>query len=114
MDLRKFSQAPKHIFEAIAGDSIGTTRMVHTYLRYGSGKLRITDESPSEEEMRRATTQLKDLPRLMVLVVVFLMPVPGFVGLYVFLAILTERYLGDRIRVIPTRFRSLLLNKWDQ
>jgi hypothetical protein len=97
--------------EAIAGDGIGTTQMVHTYLRYGSGKFRITNISPTEEEMQSAATQLKDLPRLLLLLVVFLMPVPGFVGLYVFLAILTERYLGNKIRVIPTRFRPLLTTK---
>jgi hypothetical protein len=111
MALRNFFQAPRHIFEAIAGDSIGTTRMVYTYLKYGGGKLRITDVVPGEEEMQRAANQLKDLPRLVLLLLVFLMPVPGFVGLYVFMAILTERHLGNKISLIPTRFRPLLLTK---
>ncbi|MBL7810483.1 MAG: hypothetical protein JNN28_21845 [Saprospiraceae bacterium] len=111
MDLRKFIQAPKHVFEAIAGDGIGTTQMVHTYLRYGGEKLRIKGMATTEEEMQRAANQLKDLPRLLLLLLVFLMPVPGFVGLYVFMAILLERYLGDKIRVIPTRYRAILLSK---
>jgi hypothetical protein len=111
MDLRKYIQAPRHVMEAIAGDGIGTTRMVQTYLRYSSEKLRITGIAPTEEEMQRAANQLKDLPRLVLLLMVFLMPVPGMVGLFVLSAIMLERFWGDKIRVIPTRYRSILLSK---
>jgi hypothetical protein len=110
MDLRKYAQAPKLIFEAIAGDGLGTTQMVHTYIRYGGRKLRIKGVAPTDEEMQRASNQLKDLPRLLVLLMVFLMPVPGFVGLYMFMALLLERYWGNKISVIPMRYRSILLS----
>ena len=112
MDLRKYSQAPKLIFEAIACDDIGTTQMVHTYIRYGGEILRIKGMAPTEEEMQRAENQLKDLPRLVLLLLVLLMPVPGMVGLYVFLAIMLERSWGNKISLIPTRYRSILLSKW--
>ncbi len=113
MKFYKITQLPRQFLWAIAMEGVGTTRMLHVYARHVTGKLRLTPvhRHPTQEELHVAREQLKDIPRSLVFLVVFLIPVPGFVGGYAIAAIAAERWMGHKIKLIPTRFRHLLRPK---
>ena len=85
--------------------------MVYIYARYGSGKLKLTPthRHPTREELQVAGEQLKDIPRSLLFLFIFLIPLPGMVGGYALIAIIIERWLGNKIKLLPTRFRHLLV-----
>ncbi|MFN0175287.1 MAG: hypothetical protein ACKVU0_11610 [Saprospiraceae bacterium] len=113
MNFREITQLPRQFLWAIVMEGVGTTRMVHIYARQGSGKLRITPAHlhPTPEELELADEQLKDIPRSLLFLLVFLIPVPGFVGGYTLVAISLEKRFGYKVKLIPSRFRSLLKPK---
>lgn len=111
MKFRKIIQVTRQFLWAILMEGVGTTRMMHVYARHGSGKLKLTPAHwrPTEEELQVAGEQLKDIPRSLLFIAVFFIPLPGFVGGYALLAIMIERWLGNKIKLLPTRFRPLLV-----
>ncbi len=113
MKLQKLTRLPGQLLWAIVMEGVGTTRMAHVYARYGTGKLNLTPVRlhPSPEELQEAGNQLKDIPRSLLFLAFFLVPVPGFVGGYALAAIAVERWAGNRIQVLPSRFRHLLAPK---
>ncbi len=110
MKLLALAQLPRQLLWAVVMEGVGTTKMVHTYARQGTGKLRLSPvhRHPTPEELQIAGEQLKDIPRSLLFLLVFLIPVPGFVGGYTLAAISLEKKFGDRIKLIPSRFRHLL------
>ena len=108
--LRKITTVPRRVFKAIVLEGLETTQMVKVFARQGGCKLRITPEhhSPTEQELREALEQLKDIPRFLPFFIVALLPVPGIVEGYALLALILERLLGDRLRLLPSQFRHLL------
>ncbi len=113
MKLQEITRLPRQFLWAIVMEGVGTTRMLHVYARHGTGKLKLTPahRHPTSEELVVAHEQLKDIPRSLVFLVVFLIPVPGFVGGYAIMAIAAERWMGHKIKLLPTRFRHLLSPK---
>ena len=53
------------------------------------------------------------MPRLLPFVVIVLIPVPGVSAGYALAAITLERWLGDRFRVLPNRFKFILERNQD-
>ncbi|MBC7774070.1 MAG: hypothetical protein H7246_01425 [Phycisphaerae bacterium] len=110
MKFLKIIQLPRQLLWAVVMEGVGTTRMVHVYARHGSGKLRLTPlhRHPTPAELHVAGEQLKDIPRSLLFLAVFLIPVPGFIGGYALAAISLEKKYGNKIKLLPSRFRHLL------
>lgn len=110
MKLKEVIKLPRQMFWAMVMEGVETTQMVKVFARQGTGKLRITPahRKPTPEEMREAIEQLKDIPRFLPFFVVIAVPVPGVTEGYALVALTLERWLGDRMRLLPSRFRHLL------
>lgn len=110
MKLKEFIRLPRRMFWALVMEGADTRKMLEVFGRQGTGKLRLipTDRHPTQEELDEAIKQLKDMPRLLPFVVVVLIPVPGVSAGYALAAITLERWLGDRFRVLPNRFKFIL------
>ena len=70
---------------------------------YRDEKLRI----PSEEELQKAKEQLRDIPRFLPFFVIIVVPAPGVTEGYALLAITLERWLGQRISLLPSQLRKV-------
>ncbi|MBC7774071.1 MAG: hypothetical protein H7246_01430 [Phycisphaerae bacterium] len=110
MKLREIIKLPRRMFWAMVMEGVETTQMVKVFARQGTGKLRITPahRNPTPEELREAIEQLKDIPRFLPFFVVVVIPVPGMAEGYALVALTLERWLGDRMKLLPSRFRHLL------
>jgi len=69
-----------------------------------SGKLRLTPahRHPTSEELREAVEQLKDIPRFLPFFVIVVVPVPGMTKGYALPAVTLEKWLGQKIRLLPS------------
>lgn len=110
MKLRKFTRYPKLFLWAFYLESAETTRMVRTFLREGRGRLIVSSRSknPTPEEMHEAIEQLKDLPRFLPFIVIIIMPLPGVTEGYALVAVTLEKWLGHKVRVLPSQFRKII------
>ncbi len=92
-----------------------TRKMLNTFARKGKSYILISTatETPSEEELREAISQLKDLPKFLPFVVFITMPVPGITEGYVLLAFTLEKWLGRRFSLLPTQFRKIFQKEED-
>jgi len=110
MKFRQITRLPRQFLWAIAMEGVGTTRMIHVYARHGTRKLKLRSahRNPSPAELQVAHEQLKDIPRSLLFLVVFLIPLPGVVGGYALAALSMEKWSGDKIKLIPSRFRDLI------
>jgi hypothetical protein len=110
MKLREIIRLPKKMIWAFVMEGVDTTRMLNVFRQYGTGKLRLTPahRQPTPEELRVAVEQLKDIPRFLPFFVVVLVPVPGVTEGYALVAMTLERWLGDRCKLLPSRFRGIL------
>ncbi|MDO8367570.1 MAG: hypothetical protein Q7T20_12285 [Saprospiraceae bacterium] len=113
MKFREMTRLPRQLMWAIAMEGVGTSRMITVYARHGTRNLNLRPphRQPTAEELHVAGEQLRDIPRSLLFLAVFLIPVPGFVGGYTLAAIATERWMGNKIQVLPTRFRHILKPK---
>lgn len=110
MKLREIIRLPKHLLWALVMEGVETTQMLKTFARHGSGKLRLTPahRNPTPEELRQAVEQLKDIPRFLPFFIVVVVPVPGVTESYALVAVTLEKWLGHKIRLLPSRFRHVL------
>ncbi|MFN0214257.1 MAG: hypothetical protein ACKVT2_08375 [Saprospiraceae bacterium] len=110
MKLKEITKLPQRMIWAMVMEGVETTRMVKVFAKHGTGKLRITaaHRNPTPEELREAVEQLKDVPRFLPFFVVIAVPVPGMVEGYALVALTMERWLGDRMKFLPSRVRHLL------
>ena len=94
---------------AFVMEGVETTRMLHVFGRHGSGKLRLTPvhRRPTPEELAVAMEQLKDLPRFLPFFVVILVPLPGVTEGYALVVITLEKWLGNKVRLLPSQFRDI-------
>ncbi len=108
--LREITRLPRRMLWALFMEGVDTTRMIDVFRRHGTGKLRLTPKhrNPTEAELQEAVEQLKDIPRFLPFFVVVLVPVPGVTEGYALVVITLERWLGDRFRLLPSRFQGLL------
>jgi hypothetical protein len=110
MKFREIIKLPRKMVWAMVMEGVETTRMVKVFARLGTGKLRLTPShrNPTPEEIREAVEQLKDIPRFLPFFIIVVVPVPGIAEGYVVVALTLERWLGDRMKLLPSQFRHLL------
>lgn len=111
--LREITRLPRRMLWALVMEGVETTQMIRTFARHGGGKLRLTPahHHPTPEELREALEQLKDIPRFLPFFVVIVVPVPGVTEGYALAAVTLEKWLGQRVRLLPSRFRDVLHHK---
>lgn len=109
LKFQRIIRFPKMMLWAIMMEGIETKQMIQTFAREGRGKLIMStaDKRPTPEEMQQAKQQLKDIPKFLPFFVIIVAPVPGVTEGYVFLAITLEKWLGHKISLLPSHFRSL-------
>lgn len=105
---RRVIRFPRMMLWAFLMESIETKQMLHVYARYGRGKLLFFTKTndPTEEELHQAKEQLKDIPRFLPFFIVVMVPAPGVTEGYALLAITLEKWLGERISLLPSQFRK--------
>lgn len=113
---REVIRLPRRMLWALVMEGVETTKMVHTFARHGSGKLRLLPKHrhPTEEELREAVEQLKDIPRFLPFFVVVVVPVPGVTEGYALVAMTLERWLGKKVKFLPSQFREVLHGKEEE
>ena len=111
--LREMTKLPRRMIWAMVMEGVETTRMVKVFARHGTGKLKLTKahRNPTPAELKEAVDQLKDIPRFLPFFVIVVVPVPGITEGYAIMALTLERWLGDRMRLLPSQFRDLLHTK---
>ena len=111
--LRKVSRVPRLMFWAFIMEGIETKNMVRTFVKQGKGQLLLSKQSepPTEEEIRLAIEQLKDLPKFLPFFVFIAVPVPGVTESYVLLAVSLEKWLGEKFSLLPSHFRNIFQKK---
>lgn len=104
------TRLPRRMLWALVMEGVETTRMVRIYARHGRGKLRLmpAHRKPTPEELREAGEQLKDIPRFLPFFVVVVVPMPGVTEGYALVAITLEKWLGHKIRLLPSQIRHAL------
>lgn len=109
MKFREMTRLPRRLLWAMVMEGVETTRMVKVFARHGRTKLRIikSHRSPTPEELREAVEQLKDIPRFLPFFVVVIVPLPGITEGYAIVALTLERWLGHRMKLLPSQFRSV-------
>jgi len=110
MKLRKITHYPRLFLLAFYLEGAETTRMLRTFFREGRGRLIVSSKSqnPTPEEMREAIEQLKDLPRFLPFFVILIMPLPGVTEGYALVAVTLEKWLGHKVRFLPSEFRRII------
>jgi len=64
---------------------------------------------PTEEEIKEAVQSLIDIPRVAPLIVIFVSsPIPGSSLFYLSTIKVIEKITGNRIKMIPRRFRKII------
>lgn len=109
MKLREIIRMPRRLLWALVMEGKETTQMLKTFARHGSGKLRLipAHRHPTPEELREAVAQLKDIPRFLPFFVILVVPVPGVTEGYAVVAVTLEKWLGQKIRLLPSQFRHI-------
>lgn len=113
--LRQIVRFPRILLWAFVLEGIETKKMLHTYLRQGGGKLLLVTrkDMPSEKELKDAHEQLKDIPRFLPFFVIIIVPAPGVTEGYALLAITLEKWLGQRVRLLPNHIRNAFQGLWE-
>lgn len=109
---RRMIRFPRMMLWAFFMEGVETKHMLHTYARYGKGKLLISKTNiPTPEDLLKAKEQLKDIPRFLPFFVIIIVPAPGVAEGYALLAVTLEKWLGDRFRLLPSQFREVMQAK---
>ncbi|MBK9016375.1 MAG: hypothetical protein IPM82_21165 [Saprospiraceae bacterium] len=113
--LRRAARIPRMMFWAFMMEGIETKNMVRTFVKQGRGQLLLSKQSepPTEEEIRLAMEQLKDLPKFLPFFIFIAVPIPGVTESYVLLAVSLEKWLGQKFSLLPTHFRAVFNKKND-
>ncbi|MFN0013349.1 MAG: hypothetical protein ACKVU2_02270 [Saprospiraceae bacterium] len=109
---RRIVRFPRMFLWALFMEGVETKDMMRTYARHGAGKLLLLSKhkQPTAAELQKAKEQLKDIPRFLPFFVIIVVPAPGVTEGYALLAMTLERWLGQRIRLLPSRFRGIFKN----
>ena len=113
--LRRAVRMPRMMLWAFMMESIETKNMVRTFVKQGKGHLLLSKKSepPTEEEIRQAMEQLKDLPKFLPFFIFIAVPIPGVTESYVLLAVSLEKWLGQKFSILPSHFRDIFQKKKD-
>ncbi|GEM_PF-1430834 len=112
---RRAIRMPRMLFWAFMMEGIETKNMVRTFVKQGRGQLLLSKQSepPTEEEIRLAMEQLRDLPKFLPFFIFIAVPVPGVTESYVLLAVSLEKWLGQKFSLLPTHIRAIFHKKND-
>ncbi|MCB0522809.1 MAG: hypothetical protein R2830_11710 [Saprospiraceae bacterium] len=107
--VRKVIHYPRRLLWAFVAEGIETRKMVRTFAKQGKGWLQMgeTKDKPTEAEIQQAVEQFKDIPRFLPFLVFIIFPVPGMTQGYVLLAMTLEKYLGQKVSLLPSQFRNI-------
>ena len=110
MKVREIIRLPRRLLWGLVMEGVETHQMLNVFARHGSGKFRIvrTRRQPTPEELGAAVEQLKDIPRFLPFFVVVIVPLPGVIEGYTVVAVTLERWLGQRVRLLPSQFAEIL------
>lgn len=116
MKLREIIRLPRRMIWALVMEGVETTRMMRTFARHGGRKLKLTPahHHPTPEELQAAVEQLKDIPRFLPFFVVVVVPLPGVTEGYALAAMTLEKWLGNRISLLPSQFRHIFHKKKEE
>lgn len=113
LDIGELKSLSKDVIEAwkLEGKDLGGVAQILFY------PLRATVDSkaakPTKEEIQEAIDSLADIPRVAPLIVIFVSsPIPGSSIFYLSIIRILEKITGDRIKMIPRRFRKILERKF--
>jgi hypothetical protein len=106
---RRIIRFPRMLLWALFLEGVETKQMVHVYIRHGAGKLLLLSKNkqPTAAEMQKAKEQLRDIPRFLPFFVIIIVPAPGVTEGYALLAVTLERWLGQRISLLPSQIRKV-------
>ncbi|MCB0534636.1 MAG: hypothetical protein H6574_16900 [Lewinellaceae bacterium] len=106
---KRIIRFPRMLLWALFMEGVETKQMVQTYARHHAGRLLLISKSqrPTKEELQQAREQLRDIPRFLPFFVIIAVPAPGVTEGYALLAITLERWLGERISLLPSHFRKV-------
>jgi arsenate reductase-like glutaredoxin family protein len=107
--LQNVIRVPRMLLWAFLLEGVETKKMLHTFVKKGKSHVLVStaSETPTEEELREAIDQLKDLPKFLPFFVFITVPVPGVTESYVLLAFTLEKWLGRRFSLLPSQFRKV-------
>ena len=110
MKFREVIRLPQRLLWGLVMEGVETSQMIRVFARHGSVMLRIRSEkgTPTPDELKAALEQLKDIPRFLPFFMVVVVPVPGVTESYTVVAVTLERWLGHRIRLLPSQFRDIV------
>jgi len=97
-------------------EAVETRDMANTFGRLLAAKLKINKkgELPTEQEIREAISQLKDIPRFLPFFTVVFLPVPGITEAYIFLAVTLEKLSKGTISLLPSQISKVVRGKKKQ
>ncbi len=108
LKFKRVIRYPKLMLWAFFMEGVDTKNMLQTFARQGAVKLfPASSQRPTDEEIKAAMAQLKDLPRMLPFFVVAVVPAPGVTEGYALLALTLEKWLGQRISLLPSRIRAV-------
>ena len=104
MKVREIIRLPRRLLWGLVMEGVETHQMLNVFARHGSGQFCIvrTRRQPTPEELGAAVEQLKDIPRFLPFFVVVVVPLPGVIEGYTVVAVTLERWLGQRVRLLPS------------
>ena len=99
-----------NLSQAARMEAVETRDMAVVFGKILSKRLGINgqQELPSEEEIKAAIEQLKDIPKFLPFFSFIFMPVPGITEMYILLAFSLERLSGGSISLPPSQLRKAL------
>lgn len=87
--------------------------MLQTFVRKGKSQVLVStaSDTPTDEELKEAMAQLKELPKFLPFFVFITVPIPGMTEGYVLLAFTLEKWLGRRFSLLPDQFQKVFQKK---
>ncbi|MDX1939406.1 MAG: hypothetical protein SFU99_02580 [Saprospiraceae bacterium] len=91
-------------------EAVETRDMATTFGKLLINKLKLSksEELPSEQEIKEAFDQLKDIPKFLPFFGVIFLPVPGITEAYILLAFSIEKLSGGAIRLLPSQISKVV------
>ena len=114
--VKRLIRLPRRMLWALVMEGVETTQMLRTFARQGGRKLKLipAHRHPTPEELQAAVQQLKDIPRFLPFFVVVVVPLPGVTEGYALAAMTLEKWLGNRISLLPSQFRQIFHKKKEE
>lgn len=109
LDLGEIKDLSKDIVEAwkLEGKDLGGIAQILFYPIKST--INNKTNKPSKEELKEALESLMDIPRVAPLIVIFVSsPIPGSSLVYLSTIKILEKITGNRIKMIPRRFRKII------